>query len=85
MHVHKGPCEVPAHVAQTDVNSLGVGAVGAEEAFVYQLAGSSEVVHQSPLTEAGSVLPLQAGEISLIEVRHTQQMLFLCVCVHFIL
>ena len=59
MHVHKGPCEVvaqPTTTTQTQQqkkHAHGVGAVGATEAFVFQLRGTGEVVQQQQQQQAG--------------------------------
>lgn len=70
MHVHKGPCEVPAQVsASSDSVPLehGVGAVGAEESFVYQISGSSELI-QAENCVGDPILPLRTGDMTLVEV-----------------
>ena len=70
MHVHKGPCEMPARVDTSAAVTLehGVGGIGATESFVYQLTGKSEVV-QSPHAAGPHVLRLQGGDMTVVEVR----------------
>jgi len=60
---------MPAKVSSSSAvpTEHGVGAVGAEESFVYQLNGTGELV-QAEGSPGAATLPLHSGDMTLIEV-----------------